>query len=214
MMAGLDFAAMQQAVVNGDAAAARDLAVRLVQGGEDCLAAVEHGFAQGIRKVGLLWEEGEYFLPELIQGAEAMKAALAVLTPVLQGGRDGRVSGGRVVIGTVQGDLHDIGKGLVATLLTANGFEVFDLGSDVPVEQFIDKARETGAPLIAASALLTTTMSIQRDLVQAVGKAGLAGSVRVLVGGSATTPAWAESIGAAYAENALRAVAVAGELLR
>lgn len=213
-MVSPDFLSMQQVVVDGNVEAARALADQVVKNGGDLLAAVEQGFAEGIRRVGVLWEEGEFFLPELIQGAEAMKTALAVIGPALRGRGLDRGSRGRIVIGTVQGDLHDIGKGLVATLLTAHGFEVFDLGADVPVERFIAKARETGAPLIAASALLTTTMPVQRDIVSAVKAAGLTGSVRVLVGGSATTPNWAQSIGAAYAENALRAVEVAGEFLR
>ena len=205
-------AAMRAAVREGDAAVARALAAEVVARGEDPVAAVERGFAAGIREVGELWEQGEYFLPELVQGAEAMKAAMAVLTPVLGRGRGG-VARGRVVIGTVAGDLHDIGKSLVATLLAAHGFEVFDLGSDVPVEAFVARARETGARIVAASALLTTTMVAQRDLVRAVAAAGLAPRVRVLVGGAPASEAWAAEIGASYAENALRAVAAAEALL-
>lgn len=208
-----DYEAMAAAVVDGDAETARTLAVRAVAEGHDLLAVVERGFAAGIRRVGELWEEGEYFLPELVQGAEAMKAAMAVLQPALteRQARAGRR--GVVVIGTVQGDLHDIGKGLVATLLAAHGFEVHDLGSDVPVEAFLAKARAVDARILAASALLTTTMVVQRDLARAVAAAGLAGSLRVLVGGAPASPAWAAEIGAAYAENALRAVEVAESLL-
>jgi corrinoid protein of di/trimethylamine methyltransferase len=205
---------MMQAVVDGDAARARALAEAAVSAEEDLLAAVEHGFVAGIRRVGELWEEGEYFLPELVQGAEAMKAAMAVVTPALRARHLRHEPRGRVVIGTVQGDVHDIGKTLVATLLAANGFEVHDLGADVPVEAFVAKVRETGALIVGASALLTTTMPMQRELVAALAAAGLAGSVKVLVGGSPTTAAWARAIGAAYAENAMRAVAVAESLLR
>jgi len=207
---------MQQAVVLGDAARARQLAERLVGGGGgdgDLVAAIEQGFAAGIRRVGDLWEEGEYFLPELVQGAEAMKAAMAVLQPALRKLRGGRASKGRVVIGTVQGDLHDIGKTLVATLLSAGGFEVEDLGSDVSVDRFLSRAKEKGADIIAASALLTTTMPAQKALAEAIPSLGIAPPPRLLVGGAPTTAAWAAEIGAAWAENALRAVAVAESLV-
>jgi trimethylamine corrinoid protein len=206
-------AAMRIAVRDGDAAAAAELAAAVVANGDDPLAAIEQGFAAGIREVGELWEQGEYFLPELVQGAEAMKAAMAVLAPALARLRSGGGSRGRVVIGTVQGDLHDIGKSLVSTLLAAHGFEVFDLGSDVPVEVFVAKARETGAQIVAASALLTTTMVLQRDLVLALAAAGLTPLPRVLVGGAPTSEAWAAEIGATHAENALRAVTAAEALV-
>ncbi len=207
------YAEMMQAVVDGDAVRARELAEAAVKGGVDLVAAIDGGFASGIRRVGDLWEEGEYFLPELVQGAEAMKAAMAVLRPALDAGGTGRAHIGTVVIGTVRGDLHDIGKSLVATLLSANEFSVHDLGSDVPVEAFVSKAREVEADIVAASALLTTTMTVQRELVRAIAAAGLPRAPRVLVGGAPTTPAWAAEIGALHAENALRAVAVAREIL-
>jgi corrinoid protein of di/trimethylamine methyltransferase len=207
------FEAMQRAVVDGDRDAARALASSAVAAGADLLAVVERGFAAGIRRVGELWEEGEYFLPELIQGAEAMKAAMAVLQPALGALQaDGRPRG-RVVIGTVPGDLHDIGKGLVATLLAAHGFEVHDLGADVPIATFVRTARDVDADVVAASALLTTTMLGQRELVSALERAALPRRPRVLVGGAPAGEAWAAEIGAAYAENALRAVAVCESLV-
>lgn len=204
---------MKQAVIDGDVDAARALAEAVVASGADLLPAGEDGFAAGIRRVGELWEEGEYFLPELVQGAEAMKAAMAVIRPALALRRGAEQALGRVVIGTVQGDLHDIGKTLVGTLLAANGFEVFDLGTDVPVEAFVAKAREVGAHVLGASALLTTTMTWQKTLVEAVAASDLPKTTRVIVGGSPTTPAWASEIGAAYAENAMRAVTVTRELV-
>lgn len=158
---------MRDAVVEGDAGRARALALELVASGAELLGAVEHGFAAGIRRVGELWEDGEYFLPELVQGAEAMKAAMAVVLPALAARRAGELHRGRVVLGTVQGDLHDIGKGLVGVLLAAHGFEVHDLGHDVPVERFLATARAIDADIIAASALLTTTMPEQRRLAEA-----------------------------------------------
>jgi methanogenic corrinoid protein MtbC1 len=204
---------MKEAVVQGDAARARKLAEGIVDAGGDLVAAIEQGFAAGIRKVGDLWEEGEYFLPELVQGAEAMKAAMGALQPALRKSQGGRASKGRVVIGTVQGDLHDIGKTLVATLLSAGGFEVDDLGSDVSVDRFLARAKENGADIIAASALLTTTMPVQKAIADGIPSLGLAPRPRLLVGGAPTTAAWAAQIGAGWAENALRAIAVAESLV-
>jgi methanogenic corrinoid protein MtbC1 len=209
-----DDAEIMQAVLDGDAVRSRALAEALVADGGDLVTAVERGFIAGIRRAGDLFEEGEFFLPELVQAAEAMKAAMAVVTPALRARGGGHDARGRVVIGTVQGDVHDIGKTLVATLLQAHGFEVHDLGADVPVGVFVDRAREVKADVVAASALLTTTMPAQRELVAAVAAAGLASSVKVLVGGSPTTAAWARDIGAAHAENAMRAVTVAESLVR
>jgi trimethylamine corrinoid protein len=204
---------IKQAIVDGDADAARSLAQRLVDGGADLLEAIEEGFGRGIREVGDLWEAGEYFLPELVQGAEAMQAAMEILQPALRATRGGGEPRGRVVIGTVEGDLHDIGKSLVATLLAANGYEIHDLGSNVSVAAYLEKAREVGAHIVAASALLTTTMTVQKELVDAIEAADLPLRPRVLVGGAPTSPAWAREIGAAHAENAMRAVAAAGQLL-
>jgi methanogenic corrinoid protein MtbC1 len=138
---------------------------------------------------------------------------MAVLQPALRKLHGGQGSKGRVVIGTVQGDLHDIGKTLVATLLSAGGFEVEDLGSDVSVDRFLSRAKEKGADIIAASALLTTTMPAQKALAEAIPSLGIAPPPRLLVGGAPTTAAWAAEIGAAWAENALRAVAVAESLV-
>ncbi len=203
--------AMRQAVVDGDVDQARSLAEGAVRSGADLLQVVECGFAAGIREVGEKWEEGEYFLPELVQGAEAMKAAMAVIHPVLAADKAGVEPLGRVVIGTVEGDLHDIGKTLVGTLLEANGFEVHDLGSDVGVGVFIERAAAVGANIVAASALLTTTMSVQRELAAAV-RSELGTGVTLMIGGSPTTTRWAEEIGAVHADNAQRAVYAARKL--
>ena len=205
------FDALRAAVVDGDAVLAASLATQALAAGVDPLAAIEHGFSAGIREVGELWEEGEYFLPELIQGAEAMQAAMDVLRPALEAGAGGREPVAAVVIGTVQGDLHDIGKSLVGTLLSAHGFEVHDLGADVPVEAFVERARQTGAGIVAASALLTTTMPVQKRLVDALAAAGL--DAGVVVGGAPTSAAWAAEIGAHFAENAQRAVELARTLV-
>jgi trimethylamine corrinoid protein len=197
-------AAMRQAVLDGDETASAELASQAQGAGIEPLDAIEEGFVPGIRRAGELWEEGEYFLPELVTSAQAMQAAMAVLRPALKQSASGS-SRGRVVIGTVHGDIHDIGKTLVGTLLSANGFEVSDEGADVPVERFVERAREVDADLVGASALLTTTMTVQRDLVAALKDAGL--RARVLVGGAPVTREWMEQIGAdGFADSAVGAV--------
>ena len=202
---------LSAAVLNGDEASAAALARDALSGGIAALEAIEQGLVPGIRRAGALWEEGEYFLPELVTAAQAMKAAMAVMEPALA--RDGHGHEiGRVVIGTVEGDIHDIGKTLVATMLAANGFTVSDEGTSVSVGRFIERARALDADLVCASALLTTTMSRQRDLVAALREAGL--RARVMVGGAPVTAEWASRIGAdGFADNALAAVTLARRLV-
>jgi len=205
------FLAMQNAVLEGDQAKAKELAEQALAAGLDPLKVIEEGFVAGIRRAGDLWEEGEFFLPELVTAAQAMTSAMEVLQPGLEGDQ-ARPSAGRVVIGTVQGDIHDIGKTLVATMLTANGFSVDDQGADVAVARFVERAKEGDADLICASALLTTTMTAQGELVKAVREAGL--KTRVMVGGAPVSSEWAKTIGAdGYADNAVAAVQTARELI-
>jgi len=207
------FPKMSEAIVAGDRAAATTLAEDAVRGDLDLLEVIEQGYVPGIQKVGDLWEEGEYFLPELISSAEAMKAAMAVLDPELKRRSLSSHMGGRVVIGTVEGDIHDIGKNLVASMLQAGGFEVYDLGADVKLERFIEKAEEVGAGMICLSALLTTTMTNQRRLLGLLKDRGLRDKYKVLVGGAPASRKWAEEIGAdGYAENAVAAVKLAKSL--
>jgi trimethylamine corrinoid protein len=208
-----DIIRMQRAVIDGDAEAACRLAEELVATSSNLLDAVDAGFVAGIRRVGELWDEGEYFLPELVQGAEAMKAAMTVIQPALHAAHQTQRTKGRVVIGTVEGDLHDIGKSLVGVLLSANGFEVHDLGASVSIDRFLAAAGEVDADIIAASALLTTTMQVQARLVEAVGASDANCRRKVLLGGAPTSRAWAEKLGAAHAENALQAVTVAEDLV-
>ena len=163
----------------------------------------------GIQKVGELFSTGEYFLPELIIGADAMKAALDVLEPALVGGQERDIVG-MVVLGTVEGDLHEIGKTLVGTMLTANGFKVVNIGVDQSSEAFVKAVEEHKADIVGASALLTTTMLQQKKLVEALDAAGLTGKVKVLVGGAPVTDRYAQEIGAdGYAEDAISAVDIA-----
>ncbi len=204
---------MSEAIVAGDREAAAALAGEAVRSGLDLLEVVERGYVPGIQKVGELWEQGEYFLPELISSAEAMKAAMAVLEPELNRKDLGSRMGGKVVIGTVEGDIHDIGKNLVASMLQAGGFEVFDLGADVKLERFVERAEEVGAGLICLSALLTTTMTNQRRLIGMLRDRGLRDKYKVLVGGAPASRRWAEEIGAdGNAENADAAVRLAKSL--
>ena len=174
---------------------------------------IESGFVPGIQAVGDLWEKGEYFLPELITSAECMKAAIQILKPEMEKANIQVSSLGKVVIGTIQGDIHDIGKNLVASMLGANGFEVIDLGADVKLDRFISTAQENNADFICVSALLTTTMLQQKTLILKLKELGLSDRFKVLVGGAPVNSRWAEEIGAhGYAENAMTAVQTVKQL--
>ncbi len=203
---------LAQAVIDGEPEDAVELAQQALAQGLDPLTCINQGLTAGIERVGELFAEGEYYLPDLIIGGEAMKEALAILEPALKGSQERKVVG-RVVLGTVEGDLHEIGKTLVGTMLTANGFDVKDIGIDKPAADFINAVQETNATLVGASALLTTTMGQQEKIIEALKEAGLRDQVKVMVGGAPITAAWAEKIGAdAYAEDAISAVGIAKEL--
>jgi corrinoid protein of di/trimethylamine methyltransferase len=207
-------AALTDAIVTGEPEQASALAEQGLADKYDALALIEEGLKPGIDIVGRQFACGEMYLPDLVRGGEAMKAAIAALEPGLKAARQERSVAGRVVLGTVKGDIHEIGKTLVGTMLAANGFEVQDLGVDVPVDRFVEAAQAMQADLVGLSALLTTTMLRQRDVVQALREAGLRDRVKVVVGGAPTDPDWAEAVGAdAYAENAVEAVRVARSLV-
>lgn len=204
---------MTRSIIEGDRDQAETLARDAVAGGLDLNAVIEQGFIPGIQRVGVLWEQGEYFLPELITSAECMKAAMNILQPELEKANIQARSLGKVVIGTIEGDIHDIGKNLVASMLGANGFQVVDLGADVKLDRFISTAQEENADFICVSALLTTTMLQQRTLVAKLRDQGLIDSFKVMVGGAPANRQWAEDIGAhGYAENAMAAVKAVKEL--
>jgi corrinoid protein of di/trimethylamine methyltransferase len=204
---------LSQAVIDGEPDDAEELAKQALDQGLDPLDCINEGLTKGIQRVGELFASGEYFLPELIIGAEAMKKALAVLEPAMVGAQSREVVG-RVVLGTVEGDMHEIGKTLVGTMLIANGFKVIDLGVDLSADKFVAAVKENEAEIVGASALLTTTMLQQKKLIGALEEAGLRDQVKVMVGGAPVTESFASEIGAdGYAEDAISAVDLAFRLV-
>ncbi|MEI8217112.1 MAG: corrinoid protein [Eubacteriales bacterium] len=173
----------------------------------DLIELLSLGFSSGIRELGDLFGRGEIFLPELIYSTEVMKKATTVIEGSI--GTSEIPKRGKMVIGTVAGDVHDIGKGIVASLVKSNGIEVFDLGREVPALTFIEKAEEYGADFIGSSALLTTTMTEQKKIEEILRKEGLRDKYKTMVGGAPVTKRWAEKIGAdAYCEDAAESVKV------
>lgn len=208
------FRRMAQSVIDGEDEEAAALARAALEKGIDPLAAINDGFTAGMDVVSERYSSGEYFLPDLIMGGEAMKAGLAVLEPVLAASGQQREVLGTIVLGTVKGDIHEIGKALVGSMLSANGFRVYDLGIDVESNTFVVKAQEHNADIVALSALLTTTMLLQRDVIELLAEAGLGERVKVMVGGSPVTQGWADQIGAdGFAEDAANAVVAAKRLM-
>jgi corrinoid protein of di/trimethylamine methyltransferase len=205
---------LARAVIDGDARTSESLAKDVVKAGLDPLMAIQEGLSKGIRKVGEEFAKGMLFLPDLMLAAEATQAGMKVLLPeVEKKGTGVKVFLGRVALGTVAGDIHSIGKSLVGAFLAANNFQVIDLGEDVADEVFIQRARE--CDILGLSALLTTTMQKQRDVIEDLKEAGLKEKVKVMVGGAVTSATWASEIGAdAYGADAATAVARAKELLR
>jgi len=204
---------LKEVVINYDVDGAVKVAQEVIETGFDPLKAIEEGLAAGLKVVGDRFGSGEIFLPMLMISAEAAKKALAILEPVVAKGKSRKVLG-KVVIGTAEGDIHDIGKSIVAAMLTANGFEVHDMGCDVPTSKFIEKVKEVNPDVIGMSALLTTTMPRMTELIDALKKEGLREKVKVIVGGAPVSAAWAEQIGAdAYGEDAMAAVDVVKNLL-
>lgn len=207
--------AMAQSIIDGESEIAADLARRALDSGMDPLEAITKGYVVGVNDVGDSFACGNVFLPELVMAGEAMKAALAVLEPELKKKGATREILGKVVIATVEGDIHEIGKSLVGTMLTAAGFDVYDLGVNVPAEKIIAKAEEVGADIVGLSALLTTTMVRQKEIIEAMDKMGLRNRVRVMVGGAPVTTDWVQKIEAdGYGEDAISAVSTAKNLMK
>ena len=210
-----NFSAMRQSIIDGAPDTASSLAQQAVSAGVAPLDAISQGYVPGMHDVGEQFARGQMFLPDMMASAEAMRAAMSVLDPELKKLGTERPMAGVVVLGTTKGDIHEIGKILVGTLLTAHGFRVHDLGVDVAGEKFAAKAKEFGADIIGVSALLTTTMRNQRGVIEELQKSGLRSQVKVMVGGAPVTRRWAEEIGAdGYAKDAMSAVSLAQELMQ
>jgi corrinoid protein of di/trimethylamine methyltransferase len=205
---------MAKSVIDGEVEEARNLAEIAIKEDIEPLDAINNGYVVGINDVGEKFSKGQCFLPELVMAGEAMKAALSVLEPEMAKRGTERKVLGNVVLATIQGDIHDIGKTLVGIMLSSNGFRVFDMGVDVPIEVLIQKTEEVGADIVAVSALLTTTMINQRTLIEQLEESGLRDKVKVMVGGAPVTRDWANEIGAdGYSEDAIGSVSVAKQIL-
>jgi 5-methyltetrahydrofolate--homocysteine methyltransferase len=201
-----------EAILEGQQKKAVEKVTQALDENVDPSVILNEGMVKAMAEVGRLFEEGEYFVPEMLIAARAMQNGLAVLKPHLI--QADIKSSGKIVAGTVKGDLHDIGKNLVAMMLEGAAFEIVDLGSDVSPEKFVEAVRSSGADIVAMSALLTTTMPNMKTTIEALEAAGLRDKVKVIVGGAPLTPEYAKQIGAdGYASDASRAVALAKSLL-
>jgi 5-methyltetrahydrofolate--homocysteine methyltransferase len=201
-----------EGVINGQNPVVQQKVREALEAGVDPALILNQGMIAAMAEVGRRFEEGEYYVPEMLIAARAMQGGLAILKPHLQS--SDIKSAGKVVIGTVKGDLHDIGKNLVAMMLEGAGFEIVDLGTDVSPQKFVDAARSSNADIIAMSALLTTTMTNMKTTVAAVEEAGLRGKVKIMIGGAPVTDSYAKQIGAdGYGVDASRAVSVAKTLM-
>lgn len=205
--------AAEKAIIDSDDAAAVKVAHRALDAKIDPLDLIENGYAAGMRIMGDKFDRGEVFLPQIMMAAKAMTDAVAVLEPKIKTGK-GAMKKGKVVIGTVEGDIHEIGKNLVITMLTVSGFEVVDIGRDCPVKEFIRATKEEKPDIVGASALMTTSMPGHQGILDGLKQAGLRGKVKFIVGGAPVTPGWAKKIGAdGYAPNAKEAAILAKEIL-
>jgi len=208
------FEEMKNSVLEGEEEEAAELAQKALDSGMDPVAVMDKGFLKGINEAGKLYEEGEFFLPELVCAADAMKAALEVLDEELKKCADNNTKTGKVVLATVQGDVHDIGKTIVGAMMTANGYEVYDLGSDVPNEKVLSAIDDVKPDIVGLSALLTTTMEQQKNVIEMIREAGKRDEVKIMVGGAPVSRQWSEKIGAdGYSDNAIDAVKMAGILI-
>ena len=205
---------LRQGVIDGEADAVRGLAREALEAGVDPLEAINDGLIPGITEVGRRFERKDYFLPELMMAADAMKHGMEVLEKALGASGSRRQALATVVLGTVKGDIHDIGKSIVGTILSAHGFDVIDLGVDVAVTKFVDTATQRQAQVVAMSALLPTTMPVMKRVIDELTERGIRDRFKVIVGGAPVTPEYARQIGAdGYGDNAIAAVRLLHELL-
>jgi corrinoid protein of di/trimethylamine methyltransferase len=207
-------AKITSSVVEGEPEETVELTRQAMEAGLEPLTIINDGLVPGMNIVGDKFQSGEYFLPHLIIAANGMQQAMQLLEPELQARQQAVNVAGTLVIGSVAGDIHEIGKSLVATMMSAAGFQVYDLGVDVPTETFVAKVQETGANLLGLSALLTTTMTVQRQVIEALEEAGIRDQVKVILGGAPVSQEWADTIGAdGYAEDAVGAIELARRLV-
>jgi 5-methyltetrahydrofolate--homocysteine methyltransferase len=199
-------------VVDGDTPGVLESVNEAIQAGQEAAAILNEGLIPAMAEVGRRFEEGEYFVPEMLISARAMKTGMAILQPLLV--QKNIKAAGTVVIGTVKGDLHDIGKNLVSLMLEGAGFKVIDAGADIPAEKFVELVNSNQVDIVAMSALLTTTMTNMKATIEALEAAGLRKKVKVMIGGAPVTESYAQQIGAdGFAADASRAVAVARQLV-
>jgi trimethylamine corrinoid protein len=206
---------LSTSVIEGNSEAAKSAATEALRAKLDPLEAIENGLAKGLREVGRRFEAGEMFLMQLILSGEAMKTGVDMLKPEMLRQKKQLAASGKFLIGTVEGDIHDIGKSIVAAMLTADGFDVVDMGVDIPDKTFVEKTKELKPNILGLSALMTTTRTKQKDVIESLRQAGSRDAVKVMVGGATVTPEWAQQIGAdAYGEDAIEATKIAKQLLR
>ena len=206
--------AMAQSIIDGESEMAANLARQSIEAGMDPLESITKGYVVGVRQVGDSFACGDVFLPELVMAGEAMKAAIAVLEPELKKRGASREILGKVILATVEGDIHEIGKSLVGTMLTASGFEVYDLCVNVPTAKILQKVEEVQPDIIGLSALLTTTMIRQKEVIEALDNKGMRRRTKVMIGGAPVTSEWVKKIGAdGYSEDAIGAVNTAKLLM-
>ncbi|MGQ9788997.1 MAG: corrinoid protein [Candidatus Hadarchaeaceae archaeon] len=205
---------LREGILTYDEERVRKAAKKVLEDGIDPFIAIKEGLTPAINEIGEKFERMEIFLPHLTMAAKAMEAGVAILEPALDKSQGNKVKQGKVVIGTVQGDIHSIGKNIVMMMLKAAGFEVIDLGVDVAVDKFVEAAERENADIIAASALMSFTKVMQRDLVEYMESVGARKKYRLMVGGGPVNEEWAREIGAdGYAEDAIKAVKVAKDLI-
>lgn len=209
------FMELKQAIIDGDEEIIGELSQKVIDESINPVEAVQLGLIKGIEVVGELWKAGEVFLPDVMMSAEAMKVGLSILEPeIAKLGMSQGEAKGKIVLGTVEGDIHDIGKNITGAMFTAAGYKVYDIGTDIKAEDFVLKAQEVGADIIGASALLTTTMNAQKKIIDYLQEHNLRAQFKVFVGGGPTSQAYADEIGAdGWAESADEAVALADRML-
>jgi corrinoid protein of di/trimethylamine methyltransferase len=205
---------LSMAIIEGDEDKAKEYAHKILRSQMDPLEAVEQGLSKGIIVLGERFEKGEIFLPDLLIAVDAFNCAVEILKPAMEAQKRQVTKVGKVLIGTVNGDVHGIGKNIVAIVLEANGFEVVDIGVDNPSLKFVEEAEKTKADVIGLSSLMTTTMPSQKEVIEILKEMNLRQKYLVIVGGGPVTKEWADKIGAdGYAESAFQAVEIVRKLL-